>query len=112
MSDGLLNGFNNGRDTTDGVGGRPGLTERLKSVETKISKTNEEILNNYPYDENGRYAVFMENDVLSAMTAAREDERERMRLMIADEINSLSDKSDSKDRWAISRLNKLLEKMK
>jgi hypothetical protein len=44
-----------------------------------MSRTNEEILDNYPYDENGRYAVFTDVDVLSAMTASREDERERIR---------------------------------
>ena len=54
-----------------------------------MSKTNEEILKNYPYDDNGRYAVFMENDVLSSMTAAREDERERIRMMIQNRIYEL-----------------------
>lgn len=80
-----------------------------------MSKNNEEILGNVqnltlPEIEN--CDLYTESQALSAMTAAREDEKERIRLMITNEIFFLSDKPDSKDRWAIDRLNKLLTDLK
>ena len=67
-----------------------------------MSKTNEEILKNYPYDDNGRYAVFMENDVLSAMTAARKDEREK----ITDVTHRLSSNPDILEWWKTQNFQK------
>ena len=92
------------------------MTEQLKGMETKISRSDEEILRDI-LSENGIeyprvYMINFERRVLvEAMTAAREDERERMRLMITNEIFFLSDMADSKDRWAANRLNKLLKQL-
>ena len=147
MSDRLLNGFNNGRDTTDGVGGRPGLTEKLKTnsqlYKTKhckttrcrgldeedafcpqceyyytepinsnrlgkaMSKTNESILADVtPYDLPGsRNATYLTDDVLSAMTAAREDERQRIREIIQNKLQQLNIGSSLRDGIIILNQN-------
>jgi len=81
-----------------------------------MSKTDDEILSGIKpstITDNGEVLMefYMPFQVMQAMTASREDEREGMRLMITNEIFFLSDKSDSKDRWAINRLNKLLTDM-
>lgn len=76
-----------------------------------MSKTNEQILSKVPnltFSEIENCDLYTESQALIAMTAAREDEREKIRLLITNEIFFLSDKPDSKDRWAINRLNKLL----
>ena len=80
-----------------------------------MSKTNEQILSKVPnltFSEIENCDLYTESQALIAMTAAREDERERIREMITNEIHFLSDKPDSKDRWAINRLNKLLDQLK
>jgi len=69
-------------------------------------------LKNYPYDDNGRYAVFMENDVLSAMTAARNDERERMRIMVEKRIYEIEHTVHIQGSGKrVRELNKLLKKL-
>jgi hypothetical protein len=120
MSDRLLNGFNNGRDNTDGVGGKPGLTEQLKSMETKISKTDGEILSEIKpstITDNGEVLMefYMPLQVMQAMITAREDEREKMKAMIQgriDELRFIIDHDEFKSPYyremLISELKKLI----
>jgi hypothetical protein len=82
-----------------------------------MNKTDGEILSEIKpstITDNGKVLMefYLPIQVMSAMTAAREDERERIRLLITNEVFFLSDKPDSKDRWAISRMNKLLDQLK
>jgi len=81
-----------------------------------MSKTDIELIKTtiiIPAGRSGRNDVMIPlydtNQLLTCMTAAREDERERIRLMITNEIFFLSDMADSKDRWAANRLNKLFK---
>jgi len=70
-----------------------------------MSKTNEQILEHF-------YINPKSVSMLSAMSAAREDEREMLRAIVTNDIFFLSDKSDSKNRWAINRLKKILDQIK
>lgn len=65
-NDQKLNGFNNGRDTTDGVGGRPGPFE--ESAFDKLKESEEKYLRLYAEFENYKRRVQKEKEELKNNT--------------------------------------------
>ena len=79
-----------------------------------MSKTNESILADVtPYDLPGsRNATYLTDDVLSSMTAAREDERERIKEIIQKRIYEIEHTVHIQGSGKrVRELNKLLKKL-